>query len=200
MEPMAIALKIQEQFPGQVLEMVEHRGQVGVVLRRDRISEVCRLLHDGDEFRMHHLMALCGVDYTGMQQPYFEVVYNLYSIQLRHALRLRARVPSSDLRIDSVTSIWPGANWLERETFDLLGIAFQGHPDLRRILLPDTWEGHPLRKGYPLQLPKDKEWAGYEELKQTARELRRFDFIPTAGRVLHRGPEQETGEARHGDE
>jgi len=198
MEPMEIAQRVSEQFPGEVLEVVEHRGQVAVVLRRDRIQEICRLLHDGPDFRMDHLLALCGVDYTGLAKTYFEVVYNLYSIPLRHMLRLRVRVPVEDLRIDSVTSVWQGANWLERETYDLLGIVFNGHPDLRRILLPDTWEGHPLRKGYPLQLPRDMEWSGYEELKKTARELRRFDFIPEPSPDLNRQQDQEQPEANNG--
>lgn len=175
MEPLEIVARLQERFPEEILEVVTFRGQTAIVIRRDRVVEICRLLHDEPDLAMNHLLDLCGVDYR-KKNGCFEVVYNLYSIAHRHMLRIRARVPAEDCRIDSVTSVWSGANWHERECYDLVGIVFDGHPDLRRILLPEGWEGHPLRKDYPLQIKPAQEWSGYEELKQRARELRKFDF------------------------
>lgn len=176
MGPMAIAERLKDSFPEEVLEIIESRGQVGVVVRRERIKALCHWLRHEPDLDFNLLMDLCGVDYTGMNKDYFEVVYNLYSISQRHMIRLRARVPAEDCRIDSVTSIWQGTNWHERECYDLLGIVFEGHPDLRRILLPDDWVGHPLRKDYPLQISGKQEWAGYEELKELSKRLQQFSF------------------------
>lgn len=175
MEPLAIAEKITKQFPVEVLEVVGSCGQTGLIVKREKIAAMCRWLKEEPELQMNHLLALCGADYVA-KNGNFEVVYNLCSIPLRHMIRLRARVPADDCRIDSVTSLWRGADWLERETFDLFGIVFEGHPDLRRILLPEDWEGHPLRKTYPLRPPPEQEWQGYVQLKELSRELSRFDF------------------------
>ena len=175
MEPMAIAHMLETKFPDDILQIVESRGQAGVVVQRDHIQEICRWLHDSPDFRMNHLLDLCGVDYCKKFNA-FEVVYHLYSIPLRHMLRIRARIPEDDCWIDSVTPIWRGADWHERECFDLVGISFRGHPDMRRILLPENWQGHPLRKDYPIQLPPEMEWEGYTELKELAGQLRQFDF------------------------
>ena len=129
---------------------------------------------------MNHLRSLCGVDNSRHRVDpnlmRFEVVYHLYSIEHRHGLRVRVEVGEEDPVIDSVVSLWPGANWLERETWDLLGIRFTGHPDLRRVLLPDDWEGHPLRKEYPLR--GKGEWSGLVELQAMARELDKHSFDP----------------------
>jgi NADH-quinone oxidoreductase subunit C len=181
MEPMEIADRLRSQFPDEILEIYRFQGQTAVKTKRGRIIDMLRWLRDADEIRMNHLRALCGVDNSrrrGLQLERFEVVYNLYSIPLRHALRLRAEIPGDDPRIDSVTSLWKGADWLERETFDLFGICFDGHPDLRRILLPDDWQGHPLRKEYPLR--GGKEWAGIVALKARVKELDAFSFQPDA--------------------
>jgi NADH-quinone oxidoreductase subunit C len=103
---------------------------------------------------MDHLVDLTAVDYSkypGDPGPRFEVVYNLISTIHRHRIRIKVRVPEDAPRVDSVAAIWQTANWHEREAYDLMGITFAGHPDLRRILLPEDWEGHPLRKEYPLK-------------------------------------------------
>jgi NADH-quinone oxidoreductase subunit C len=103
-----------------------------------------------------------------------EVVYNLYSIQFRHSIRIRAQVPENDATIDTVTTLWTGADWHERECWDLMGISFNGHPDMRRILLPDDWVGHPLRKEYPLK--GSVEWSGLEKLKNKVVKLQEYDL------------------------
>jgi len=154
MDSQQIAKMIEERFAGQVLGTTTFAGQVGVSLKKDMIREVCLFLRDEPTLTMDHLADLTAVDfsrYPGDQGPRFEVVYNLISIPFRHRIRLKVRVPEENPRIPSVAGVWNTANWHERETYDLMGIVFDNHPDLRRILLPEDWEGHPLRKEYPLK-------------------------------------------------
>jgi NADH-quinone oxidoreductase subunit C len=154
MDPLQIAKLIEEQFAGQVLGTTMYAGQVGVMIKKDKIKDICQYLHDEPGLKMDHLADLTAVDYSrypGDSGPRFEVVYNLISTEYRHRIRLKVRLPEEDPRIDTVSAVWHTANWHERETFDLMGIKFDGHPDLRRILLPEDWEGHPLRKEYPLK-------------------------------------------------
>ena len=154
MDSLQIAKMIEEKFADQVLGTTSFAGQIGVSLKKDRVKDVCTYLHDEPLLRMDHLADLTAVDfstYPGDPGPRFEVVYNLISTDYRHRIRLKVRVPEEDPRIDTVSSIWQTANWHERETYDLMGIKFDGHPDLRRILMPEDWEGHPLRKEYPLK-------------------------------------------------
>ncbi|OQX11195.1 MAG: NADH dehydrogenase [Desulfobulbaceae bacterium A2] len=177
MEPLGLAELLRDQFPDEVLDIILHRGQAGVVVRRERIVDLLRWLQDDETCRMNHLLSLCGVDNAKRLHPpleRFEVVYNLYSIEHRHQLRLRAQVPGDDPLIDSVTSLWCGADWLERETWDLCGISFNNHPNLKRVLLPEDWVGHPLRKEYPLK--GDREWQGLEDLLARSQALRGYDF------------------------
>ena len=175
MESMEIAEKLQDHFPGEVLDICDFHGQVGVVVKRDRIVDILQWLRDTPEIKMDHFMDLCGVDNKkreGKNLLRLEVVYNLYSIPLRHSIRIRAQVPENDACIDTATGLWCGANWHERECYDLMGISFNGHPDMSRILLPDDWVGHPLRKEYPLK--GREEWSGLEELKHKAVKLQEF--------------------------
>lgn len=165
MEPLEIADKIKEKFPHDVLDATEFRGQVSITVKRDRIVDISRYLHDEPDISMNYLSDLCGVDYKGRRLR-FEVVYNLYSLKYCHRIRIKALVPEDDPSIESVVSIWKGADWHERETYDMFGIVFKGHPDLRRILLPEDWQGFPLRKDYPVKGHEDREWRGYEEVKE----------------------------------
>ncbi len=154
MDPSQIAKMIEEKFPDQVLGILTYAGQVGISLRKDRIKDICLFLRDEPSLRMDHLADLAAVDYSrypGDAGPRFEVVYNMISMVHHHRIRLKVRVTEEDPRVDSVSSLWHTADWHEREAFDLMGIKFDGHPDLRRILLPEDWEGHPLRKEYPLK-------------------------------------------------
>jgi len=175
MEPLEIAEKIKELFPEEVLAVSEFRGQVSVTLRKNRIRDIARYLHDDPDLYFDYLIDVCGVDYLGKKEKRFEVVYHLYSIKHRRMIRLKAEVGEEDLTIDSVTSVWIGANWHERETFDLYGINFSGHPDLRRILMPEDWEGHPLRKDYPLKGPAT-EWQGFEAVLERSRRFREYEW------------------------
>jgi NADH-quinone oxidoreductase subunit C len=154
MDPLQIAKMIEEKFTGQVLSTTTYAGQVSVSLKKDVIKDICLFLRDEQSVKMDLLEDITAVDYSrypGDTGPRFEVVYTMISTVHHHRIRLKVRVPDEDPRVDSVTSIWQTANWHERETYDLMGIKFDGHPDLRRILLTEDWEGHPLRKEYPLK-------------------------------------------------
>lgn len=146
----AVVDKLKAKFGDTVLDEKEFRGEVTVVVKKEEIVAVCTFLKD--ELGFNFLTDLCGVDYLGTA-PRFMVVYHLYNIGAHQRFRVKAPVEEGDARIDTVIGVWSTANWHERECYDLMGITFNGHPDLRRILLPDDWEGHPLRKDYPLQGP-----------------------------------------------
>lgn len=158
-DSLKIAFLLKEQFPEEVLEITEFRGQVSVTVKKGKIKEIMRYLKEEQGF--NHLQDLCGVDYY-LENPRFEVVYNLFSIWRRLHIRVKAKVDDKEPEIDSITDLWEGANWHERECFDMFGIKFTGHSDLRRILMPDDWDGHPLRKNYPV---KGRElWRGFREI------------------------------------
>ncbi len=131
-----------------VEETHAHRGDATARVAPERLVDVMRFLRDGPELRFEMLMDLTAVDYLG-QEPRFEVVYHLYSLSGNQRLRVKARVPEEPGEIASVVDVWAAANWMEREVWDLYGIRFRGHPDLRRILLYEEFQGHPLRKDYP---------------------------------------------------
>lgn len=162
MEPIEIADRLKDKFQIEVSEVKTFRDQVLVSVKRERISDICRFLHEDPDISMDFLADLCGVDYPGRKFR-FEVVYNLYSLKYRHRLIVKALIPEDDPSVDSVVAIWNGANWHEREACDMYGIVFHGHPDLRRILMPEDWEGYPLRKDYPLKGQSDWEFKGFEE-------------------------------------
>jgi NADH-quinone oxidoreductase subunit C len=143
---------IKEKFPDQVLDVKEHHGQFTVSVRRDKIVEILRMLRDEHRFSM--LSDVCGLDYStfaaGKAPERFAVAYQLYSFDGNRRLRVKAFIPESDVSIDSVSGLFKLANWAEREAWDMMGIRFQGHPDLRRILLPENYGSHPHRKEYPV--------------------------------------------------
>jgi NADH-quinone oxidoreductase subunit C len=143
--------KIRERYgDGAILELKEFRDEVTLVVGREIIVELCRFLRDEHELKYNFLSDLCGVDWPGRPER-FDVVYNLYSLPHKSRLRIKVRLPESDPTVPSVTEIWPTANWHEREAYDLYGIRFEGHPDLRRILNPDDFEGFPYRKDFPIR-------------------------------------------------
>ncbi len=144
----AILTKLKGRFPQSVLESSEFRGDLTVMVKREDIVSVCTYLRDDPDLSFDYLSDLTAVDRLG-RKPRFDVVYHLYSISRNHRVRLKVGI-DEDQSISSVTSVYGGANWLEREVFDLFGVNFENHPDLRRILMPDDWEGHPLRKDFPL--------------------------------------------------
>lgn len=137
--------------PSIIVETRSHRGDETAVVEPSHWREVALFLRDDPNCQMNLLIDLCGADYLD-RDPRLEVVVHLYSLKLKHRLRLKARVGDEEAEgavIDSLVPVWPGANWFERETWDMFGIRFNGHPDLRRILLYEEFVGHPLRKDYP---------------------------------------------------
>ena len=126
------------------------REEMTIYVERSDIREACALLRDDPECPFNFLSDVTCVDWYP-SEPRFEVVYHLLSIPRKERLRLKVRLNSSSASLDSITPIWPGANFFEREVYDLFGVRFAGHPYLRRIQMPEDWEGHPLRKDYPVE-------------------------------------------------
>ena len=154
-----LAAHAQEKFGEAITAVHEFTGQFTLDIRRERIVEVCRTLRDDPAFAFEQIMDLCGVDYLhyGRESPAgprkgprFAAVYHLLSLRHNRRLCLRAFLDDENPMIGSVTGIWNSANWYEREAFDLFGIVFEGHPDLRRILTDYGFIGHPFRKDFPL--------------------------------------------------
>lgn len=142
--------KLKAKFGEAILEAVEFIGQLSVRIAPDRIVEVCNFLRDDAGAQFNYLSDLTCAHYPMEAAQPLQVVYNLYSISRNERVRLKASI-AEGAGIDSVSAVWPAANWMEREVYDLFGVTFHNHPDLRRILLPPDWEGHPLRKDYPLE-------------------------------------------------
>lgn len=143
-----VLVRLREFDPEAVEEAREFRGEVTLYIRKGRLRSICEILRDAPGLNFKYLSDVTAVDLYP-NEPRFEVVYHLLALDTFRRLRLKVRLPGDDPRVDSVVPVWPGANAFERETFDLLGIRFEGHPNLSRILLPEEWEGHPLRKDYP---------------------------------------------------
>ncbi|MFA5831955.1 MAG: NADH-quinone oxidoreductase subunit C [Bacteroidota bacterium] len=135
----------KKQFPEAVLEAkLENVADPFIKIQPETIKEISEFAKNSEQLQFDYLMCLSGVDYKGK----LGVVYHLYSMVHRHKMVLKVEVPTENPNVPSVESVWKSANWHEREAFDLFGLNFAGHPDQRRILLPDDWEGHPLRKDY----------------------------------------------------
>ena len=126
------------------------RDEMSIYVERSLIREACVLLRDESDCPFNFLADLTCVDWFP-SEPRFEVVYHLLSISNKERVRLKVRLEGSSATVDSVTPVWPAANYFEREVFDLFGVRFAGHPYLRRLLMPEDWEGHPLRKDYPVE-------------------------------------------------
>jgi NADH-quinone oxidoreductase subunit C len=140
--------RLLDQHAAAVRDTHAKLGDATALVDKDRLVEVMRFLRDDPELRFEMLTDLTCVDYLG-ETPRFEMVYHLYSVEKNHRLRIKARVPEQPCEIDTLCPLWPSANWMEREVWDLYGVRFTGHPDLRRLLLYEEFQGHPLRKDYP---------------------------------------------------
>jgi len=142
--------QLKEFDPAAVEEARSFRGEVTLYIRWQSLRRICEVLRDAPELQFKFLADLTAVDLFP-HEPRFEVVYHLLSMKMNERLRLKVRLPGSNPRVESMVPVWPAANAFEREVFDLFGIVFEGHPHLERILMPEDWEGHPLRKDYPVQ-------------------------------------------------
>jgi NADH-quinone oxidoreductase subunit C len=148
MTPQDIAVLLSETFGNRVLESQPDAINAWSAIEPSSIMEICQFFRSDDRLSMEHLELLAGVDY----KDHIEVVYVLYSLKCHHRYTLKCRLPRENPVIQTVESVWAVANWHEREAYDMFGVVFEGHTDLRRILCPDDWDGYPLRKDY--QFPK----------------------------------------------
>src|SRR5262245_8508804 len=155
MDGQAILARLRERFGDRVLETHEHCGDHTAIIAPAAIAEVLAFCRDDVGLRFDMLMDLTAVDYLqfpGREDgPRFDVVYHLYSVPHNHRVRLKVPVEQDDPQVNTASGLWPIANWLEREVWDMFGIRFTGHPDLRRLLLYEEFVGHPLRKDYPIE-------------------------------------------------
>ena len=148
--------EIQKRFPGAVSEAVIFRSQPSLNIAKDQLVEICTFLKSPEGGAYTFLTDETAADYPKREKR-FDIVYHLYSFEKNNRLRLRVQAAAGE-KIPSVTGIWPTANWLEREVYDMFGVAYEGHPNVTRILLPDEWVGHPLRKDYDI-LKQDEAWV-----------------------------------------
>ncbi|HEY9282404.1 MAG TPA: NADH-quinone oxidoreductase subunit C, partial [Pyrinomonadaceae bacterium] len=153
----ALVKRLRARFAGAVTEATEFLGQLSVRVERARVVEVCDALRQDADTPFDLLCDLTCVHQPENFDAPFEIVYNLYSIPANARVRLKVAAGEGE-GVESVSAVWPTANWLEREVYDLFGVRFLNHPDLRRLLLPDDWDGHPLRKDYPLEA-MENDWT-----------------------------------------
>jgi NADH-quinone oxidoreductase subunit C len=143
-------LKLKEQFFGFITEIHSQHGDDTVIVPREKIVDISRYLKEDPELDYNILLDITAVDYLP-REPRFEVVYHYLSLRHLQRIRVKVRVTEHDPEVSTLTDLWDCANWLEREVWDMFGIRFEGHPDLRRILMYEEFEGHPLRKDYPIR-------------------------------------------------
>jgi NADH-quinone oxidoreductase subunit C len=150
LEQHPIVAKLRGWDAQAVAEVHDFRGELTIVVPRGHLRRVAELLCDEPGLEFALLSDITDVD-RYPAEPRFELNYHLVSISRRERIRIKVRLPGVNPSVESVTSVWPGANWHKREVFDFFGVRFEGHPDLRRLLLPEDWEGYPLRKDYPVE-------------------------------------------------
>src|SRR5271157_351810 len=147
---------LQKKFPGAISEAVIFRNMPSLNVAKEHLVEVCQFLKGPEGGAYILLTDETAADYPKREKR-FDIIYHLYSFERNNRLRLRVQVSAGE-KVPSVTVVWPTANWLEREIYDMFGVVYEGHPDLKRILLPDEWAGHPLRKDYDI-LKQDEAWV-----------------------------------------
>lgn len=155
LEQDSLFVKLKEDFPGAVVSAQVFLGQRIYTVRLDSLYDIMLYLRDNSEWNFDYLIDVTALDYLGDEKR-FCMIYHLYSYKLGALIRVKARA-GEDEAVPSMSSVWKAADWLEREVYDMFGIEFSGHPDLKRILLPDDWHGYPLRKDYDIKL-QDQAW------------------------------------------
>ena len=173
---------LKSKFPEAVLQTHSQFGDDTAIVDPKTWKAICRFLRDDPQMSFDMFVDLCGVDYP-TRTPRIDVVLHLYSIARRHRVRLKTAIGNEDMEncvVDSVSDIWPGADWFERETYDLVGVTFRGHPDLRRILMYPEFEGHPLLKDYPAD--RAQPLVPYREIGEAGQTLEKLaPFGPDEG-------------------
>jgi NADH-quinone oxidoreductase subunit C len=142
---------IRRQFAENIQEIIEAAGEITVIAGREGLVELMTFLRDEPSLRFNYLSDIGGVDLGEFAAPRFAVAYQLYSLEHNHRLRVKVFLEEDDAHLPTMWGVWKAANWLEREIYDMFGVTFDGHPDLRRILMPADYEGHPLRKDFPIK-------------------------------------------------
>jgi NADH-quinone oxidoreductase subunit C len=142
---------VRDKFAGTIQEIIEAIGEVTIIARREGLIDLMTFMRDEPSLRFDYLSDIGGLDLGEFASPRFAVSYQLYSLEHNHRLRIKVFVEEDDAVLPSLWSIWKASNWLEREIYDMFGVSFDNHPDLRRILMPADYEGHPLRKDFPIK-------------------------------------------------
>ena len=143
--------KLREKFGDKIVELYQSHGELKMEIDRSALVDVMTVLKEDEDFDFNFLSYCTAVDRLALgQEPRFEMHYQLYSIRKTHRLHVMCKVPEEDPRVETLFYVWKASDFMEREAFDMFGIIFENHPDLRRILMPDDWEGYPLRKDFPL--------------------------------------------------
>lgn len=145
----ADATALSLRFADFIEEIIEARGEVTVIIKREGLVPMMTFLRDEPSLRFNFLSDVSGVDLGEFAEPRFAVAYHLYSLPHNHRLRIKVLLSEEDTWVPTISEIWKSANWMEREIFDMFGVDFTNHPDLRRILMPADYDGHPLRKDFP---------------------------------------------------
>jgi len=160
-----VVAKLRATFPDSIIEVKEFRGDITVTIKKEDLLAIMQFLRDDEELRFNYLVSISGVDYLKMEgvEMRFALIYHLCSFKNSRRLAIKTFVPEDSLEIDSVYPLWKTADWQEREIYDLFGISFKGHPALKRIFLPQDFEGHPLRKDYPLEGRGERSRFDYNE-------------------------------------
>ncbi len=142
--------KIKDKFGDKTLESHNYRGDQTVTVKKESVHEVAKFLRDDSELSFNFLMDITAVDYMEKKANRFEVVYHFYSLKNNNRVRVKVPVDEDNCEVDTITDLWKTADWFEREVWDMYGIKFKGHPNMKRILLYEEFKGHPLRKDYPI--------------------------------------------------
>jgi NADH-quinone oxidoreductase subunit C len=157
---------VKSKFPNAVQDTIEFRGETTIVVPREAVVDVCTFLRDEPDARFDFLSDLSAADHYP-EEPRFNVNLQLYSMEHNHSLRVKVRLNGGDAVMPSLTGVWPGANWHEREVWDLMGVKFTGHPDPRRIFLPEDYLGHPLRRDAPIVYEEPQFTHNFEEIDRS---------------------------------
>lgn len=168
---------LKSKLGNELLECSLNLGTPEIRVARNRVSDIFKILKLDSEFAFNLFLSVTAVDWMDAQSDRFEVVYHLLSLDQKLRIRVKAWIPESDPTIDSVTSIWAGADFMEREVWDMYGINFKGHPDLRRILMYEEFKGYPLRKDYPVQAKQPRIPLRYPEVRNTAVDMIRPQLV-----------------------
>lgn len=169
--------RLQDKLGSYLVDKRVSLGDAEVRIRRESAAEFFRLLKLDSELQFNVFINVTAVDWLDEREDRFELVYHLLSLPSLHRLRIKIDLPERDPTVASVAELWPGANFMEREVYDMYGVRFTGHPDLRRVLMYDEFKGHPLRKDYPVQGKQPRVPLRYPEVENTARHMRRPELV-----------------------